>query len=167
MTDRLRKITSLILTICLLVGLLLGGYFLYQTMTMEPVPEDIIVPSEKVDWAMERVGGSLAIFLDYTYVLFAVATVLVLAFAIIVALSSKKTFLRSITRIGSLVAVILIAYIFATSEIPIFFGYEKFGITSTTALMIDLGLKTAYVLLVIAIGGVIFTGLRGYFKRSR
>ncbi|HPW67344.1 MAG TPA: hypothetical protein PLS84_09760 [Salinivirgaceae bacterium] len=166
MTDKLSKITSLIFAVLFVLALLSAGFFYYKTMTMEPVPESVIVPSEKVDWAMDRVGGSLAIYIDYTYVLLAIATVLVIVFATIVALSSKKTFLRSITRIGSLVAVILIAYIFATSEIPIFFGYEKFGITHGTALMIDLGLKTAYVLLVIAIGGVIFTGLRGYFKKS-
>ncbi len=165
MSDKLRKITSIISVVLFALAIVSGLYYYYQVMTMEPVPESVIVPSEKVDWAMERVGGSLEVFLDITYVMLFASIASILLFGIYGALTNKKALIKSITYTGFLLLIVLIAYIFSTSEIPVFFGYEKFNLTSGTALMVDLGLKSMYLLFVIAVGGVIFTGLRGYLKK--
>ncbi len=164
MSDRLSKITSLISIVLFVLAVLSGGYFYYKVMSMDPIPESIVIPSEKVDWAMERVGSSMGIFLEVTYILFFASIVAIIFFSAIGAFKSKKALKNSLTSIGFVLLIVLIAFFLSSSEIPVFFGYEKFNLTAGVAKTIDMGLKSMYLFFVIAVGGVIYTGLRGFLK---
>ena len=72
--------------------------------------------------------------------------------------------MRSLVSIAILGGLILISYLMASSEIPTFFGYEKFNITETSSRMVGTGLISMYLFFVLAVFGILYTEIRGAFK---
>lgn len=166
MSEKLNKITSLISVVLFALAIVAGGYFYTKVMTMEPVPENVVVPSEKVSWAMDRIGGSLAFFLDISYVMLASSLVAILVFGILGTFKNAKSIKNGLVTLGFFGGIFIISFLVSTSEIPVFFGYEKFNLTEGVARAIDIGLKSMYILFVLAVGGVVYTGVRSIFVRK-
>ena len=164
MSDKLSKITQIISAILFILAILFGGLFYYSVMSMEAIPESIVLPADKVAWTMENLGSSLINFVYVVYVLVFLAIFATILFSVLNIFTNVKTAKRSLTSIVALGAVLLIAYLIASPEIPIFFGYEKFNITPGMATAVDTGLLSMYLFFFIAVGGIVYTGVRNLVR---
>ena len=160
MSDKLSKITQIISAALFILAILFGAIFYYSVMSMETMPESIVIPADKVAWTMENLGSSLLNFIYVVYALIFLAIIATIGFSILNIFTSVKTAKRSLVSIAALGAVILVAYLLASPEIPIFFGYEKFNITSGMATAVDTGLLSMYLFFIIAVGGIVYTVVR-------
>ena len=106
--------------------------------------------------------------LYWTYALLGIATAasLVLEFAYII--TDKVAMKSTLSALGFMVGVIVISYIFSDSEIPKFFGAEKFvqdgTITPTVMLWIGTGLIATYILSAISMVAIIWSSVSNVFK---
>ena len=164
MSDKLSKFTQIISATLFILAILFGIIFYYGVMTMETMPESIVVPADKVAWTMENLGSSLINFIYVVYGLAFLAIVATLGFSIFNIFTSVKTAKRSLVSIAALGAVLLVAYLLASPEIPIFFGYEKFNITPGMAVTVDTGLLSMYLFFLIAVVGIVYTGVRSLVR---
>lgn len=164
MSDKLSKFTQIISATLFILAILFAIIFYYGVMTMETMPESIVIPAEKVAWTMENLGSSLINFIYVVYGLAFLAIIATLGFSILNIFTNAKTAKRSLVSIAALGAVVLIAYILASPEIPIFFGYERFNITPGMATAVDTGLLSMYLFFLIAVVGIVYTGVRSLVR---
>lgn len=59
--------------------------------------------------------------------------------------TEPKSTVKSIASIAAVAIVVLVAYLFASDAIPVFFGSEELGITPRLSKWIDTGLYTTYI----------------------
>ncbi len=164
MSDKLAKLTSIVSIVLFVLAILFGGLFYFNVMSMEAMPDSIVVPSEKVAWTMERLGGPLEYFVYIVYVLVFLSLFSTIGFSILNIFKSTKTAKNSLLSIGVLGGIFLIAYAFSSPEIPVFLGVEKFNLTPGIAMTVDTGLISMYLFFIIAVGGIVFTGVRSLFR---
>jgi hypothetical protein len=164
MSDKLSKITQLISVLLFVLSILFGSFFYYNVMSMEAMPEGIVLPADKVAWTMENLGFALENFVYVVYALVILALLSTLGFSIMNVFSSVKTAKKSLLYLGVMGGVLLLSYLLASPEIPIFFGYEKFNITPGMAMSVDTGLISMYLFFLLAVGGVVFTGVKSLLR---
>jgi hypothetical protein len=164
MSDKLTKITSIISVLLFVLAILFGAFFYFNVMTMEAMPEGIVLPADKVAWTMERLGFALENFVYVVYALVFLAIASTLGFSIMNIFKSAKTAKKSLLYLGVLGGVLIIAYALSSPVIPIFFGYEKFNITPGMAMTVDTGLISMYLFFIIAVGGIVFTGVKSLLR---
>lgn len=166
MTDKLTKMGGLIQIALFVVAIVFCGAFYIKVMTMDTMPESIILPADKVAWNMEQMGGTLQSLTVVTYVFLFLAVVLIVAFSGFGLVKDGGTAKKSLVTIACGAVLILIAYLCASSEIPVFFGSEKLDLTPGICRVVDTGIWAMYIFAAVAIIGVIFTGITGIRKSS-
>ncbi|HKK59199.1 MAG TPA: hypothetical protein VJ937_06960 [Salinivirga sp.] len=164
MSDRISKITSILSYILFAISIVFGVLYYYTVVTMEPVPESIQIPLEKTKFTMEQMGSSLDNFVLVVYLLIGLATLSTILFSIVNIFKSAKTAKRSLVSLLVLAAVIFVAFILSSNEIPQFFGAEKFDITPFVSQSVGTGLFSMYLFFALAVLGILYTEIRGAFK---
>lgn len=108
------------------------------------------------------------ILLSWTFILLAISCIAVLSFEVARAVSDKIAVRKSLILIGTLGAVFLISFLIADNEMPRFNGVEKFiasGIlTPTVSHCIETCLFTSYILIVIALIGIVYSYIYQFFN---
>lgn len=108
------------------------------------------------------------VLLIWTCILLLISCFATLWLELAYAISDKRTGKKSIIFIGSLAAVFLFSFLLSDSEMPQFKGVEKFidnGIlTPAISHCIETCLFTAYILMTIAIIGVVYSYVYQLFK---
>lgn len=118
----------------------------------------------------EKARNLMTLNINWAIVLFVIAAVIALGFALVQMFSDKT---KALWAVGILVlfAVILgISYALASSEIPQFFGVEKFvangSLTESISRWVGTGLYVTYILFAGAFLSIIGFGVASVFKRS-
>jgi hypothetical protein len=102
--------------------------------------------------------------LPLSYVLFGVAVLLAIGLGVVMSvLSNPSGMIRSVIAFALLGVVFIISYSIAGDEVKPF--YQEFGVTDpSTSKMIGGGLIMFYILLAIALVGIVFTEVSKFFK---
>jgi cobalamin synthase len=103
----------------------------------------------------EAEGGLITPMIYVAFAVLAVAIVLVLLYTVKNLASKKGELKKTFISVGAFLGVILVAFLLADST-PVKVGGEEFS--STTSKMVSTGLNTFYIVAVIAIGLMFFTG---------
>ncbi len=165
MSDKINRITLIISAVLMVLAIAVGVYFYYVVMTMETMPDSIVLPAEKLAWNMERLGGSLELFSLLTYLFVGLSIFVTFGFSVANLFKSKATAMNSLKSLGMLLGVFIFAYILASPQIPVFLGYEKFNLTPGVVKAVDTGLIATYLFFAIAVFGIVFTGVRSMLRR--
>lgn len=108
--------------------------------------------------------------INWAIVLFALATIIVLGFAAAQIFSEKAKVIRTLGVLGIFAVIFVISYFSASSELPTFFGVDKFVADGTlneiVSHWIGTGLYFTYILFAGAFLSIIGFGFAGVFKRS-
>lgn len=106
--------------------------------------------------------------LSWSYVLLFIATIAAILLEFANTISDKKATKSALIALGFLGGVILISYIFADSEMPKFFGAQKFiddgTVTPTVLKWIGTGLIASYILSAISVVAIIWSSISRIFK---
>jgi cobalamin synthase len=108
-----------------------------------------------IAFSSEPEGGMITPMIYVAFVVLAVAVVLVLLYTFKNLGSKKGELKKTFISVGSFLGVILVAFVLADST-PVTVGGEEFS--STTSKMVSTGLNTFYIVAVVAIGLMFFTG---------
>ena len=108
--------------------------------------------------------------INWAIVLFLISAVITLAFSIVQMFSDKKNSINALMILAIFAVIVLVSYFSSDSEIPQFFGVEKFvadgTLTETISHWIGTGLYATYILFAGAALSIIGFGAAGMFKRS-
>jgi len=106
--------------------------------------------------------------LIWAYILLAIGAGAAIISAILHTLTDKKAMKQSLISLGFLVVVTVISYLLASDAIPIFYGVDKYindgTLTPQISKWIGTGLYATYILLGIAILGMITSSVSRLFK---
>jgi len=106
--------------------------------------------------------------LYWSFILLGIACVATIVWEFANAISDKKTARRALIGIGFLVAVMGISYLFSDSEMPRFFGADKFiengTVTPAILLWIGTGLIASYILFAISVITIVWSAISGAFR---
>ncbi|MDP2335253.1 MAG: hypothetical protein Q8N05_02160 [Bacteroidota bacterium] len=106
--------------------------------------------------------------LYWSYVLLGIAFVSALVLEFINTISDKEATKSALIAIGFLGGVVLISYIFSNSEMPKFFGSQKFledgTVTPSVLRWIGTGLIATYILSALAILAIVWSSVSRVFK---
>jgi len=98
-----------------------------------------------------------------TYIMVIGAALAVLGFSVMQMIKNSKNSKKTLYTVGGLVFILLIAYFFASSEVlP---SYEKYGIDSSSAKQVGMGLNAFYFLGIGAIGAVLYAEFSKVFSK--
>ncbi len=154
--EKIRKFTTIILWELLVISL---AIFVYMFVSIDSETN----PGEKA-------RNLMALNINWAIVLFAIAAVVAIVFAIFQMFSGKAKALSALLIMLIFAAVIGVAYLLASSEIPQFFNVEKFvadgTLTATISRWIGTGLYTTYILFGGAFLSIIGFGAISIFKRT-
>ncbi|MCF8362908.1 MAG: hypothetical protein K9G70_09835 [Prolixibacteraceae bacterium] len=154
--DKKGKITSIILWVLMFVSIALFAYMMVSI-------DDDTNPGAKAVQA-------ITLNLNWAYLLFAIAAVVALVFAVVQILGDKAKIISTVVSLVILGAVLGIAYSLASSEIPNFFGVDKFvangTLDETISRWVGTGLYFVYILFGGAFLSIIGFGAASIFKRS-
>jgi len=118
--------------------------------------------------ADEGMSTWLSTNLYWTYVLLGISCVAAVVLEFANTISDKKATKSALIALGFLGGIIFISYLFSDSEIPKFYGAEKFvedgTITPTVMLWTGTGLIATYILSAISIIAIIWSSISGIFK---
>ncbi len=104
-------------------------------------------------------------FLIWAYIMTGIACAGVLLFTVAEIATNPKAAKGALISIGSLSAVIAIAYSIATSDIPHFLGSEKFNLTVADVKWIGASIITSYILIGIATLGILYAEVSKLFNK--
>jgi small-conductance mechanosensitive channel len=154
--EKIRKFTTIILWVLMVISL---AFFVYMFVSIDSESN----PGEKA-------RNLISLNINWTIILFAIAAVVAIVFTIFQMFSEKAKALRTILMLVLFAAVIGVAYMLASSEIPQFFGVEKFvadgTLTTSISRWIGTGLYTTYILFGGAFLSIIGFSAISMFKRS-
>jgi cobalamin synthase len=108
-----------------------------------------------IAFSSEAEGGMITPMIYVAFAVLAVAIVLVLLYTVKNLASKKGELKKTFISVGAFLGVILVAFLLADST-PVTVGGEEFS--STTSKMVSTGLNTFYIVAVVAIGLMFFTG---------
>ncbi|MBK8807593.1 MAG: hypothetical protein IPO21_13530 [Bacteroidales bacterium] len=94
-------------------------------------------------------------FLVFTYIQVALAAAATIIFSILGFIINPKNAKSVLIGMGSLVFVLGLSWVLATSEIPQFYGSEKLNITVGQAKFVGSSLIAIYILLTLGILGIV------------
>lgn len=110
----------------------------------------------------------------YTYVLAAIAVLLLVVFLVAKIVSNPRSGLKALLGFGLLVVVFLIAYAFSSNEPLLMANGSLYGENPDPAIatsqmrdvvMTDIGIIATYILIGIAVVALVATGIRGFLKK--
>jgi hypothetical protein len=116
----------------------------------------------------ERAVQLITTNINWAIVLFGLSAVTALLFSLGQMFSEKKKALRALAVLAIFAAILLVSYFSASSEIPQFFGVEKFiaaGLTENISHWIGTGLYVTYILFGGAVLSIVGFGAASIFKR--
>jgi len=117
-----------------------------------------------------RAENLISLNINWAIFLTIVATFLAVTFAVIQILRDKKQAIGALMVLGGFALIILISYVLSSSDIPKFFGVEKFiadgTLTPSVSRWIGTGLITTYILFVAAALSIAVFSAASMFKRS-
>lgn len=106
--------------------------------------------------------------LSWSYVLLFIAFIAAIVLEFVNTISDKKATKSALIALGFIGGVMLISYIFADSEMPKFFGAQKFiddgTVTPSSLKWIGTGLIATYILSAISIAAIIWSSVSRIFK---
>ena len=106
--------------------------------------------------------------LRWSYVLFGIAAIVALGFAVSQMFSSGEKAKKSLMAIGAIALVFIIANLLSSSEIPHFYGanamVQKGTLTPEVAKFTDTLLYSTYILFGGAVLSVVYSGLSRFWK---
>lgn len=102
----------------------------------------------------------IGLYLGYAVLLVAVGAAII--FPLINAIKTPANLLKSLAGVGALVVVFVISYMLSGSEVAV--KAAASGIDASSSKLIGAGLITFYIVLVLSIGGVIFSELNKALK---
>jgi membrane protease YdiL (CAAX protease family) len=108
-----------------------------------------------IAFSSEEEGGMITPMIYVAFVVLAVASVLVLLYTFKNLAAKKGELKRTFISIGAFLGVILVAFLLADST-PVKVGGEEFS--STISKLVSTGLNTFYIVAIVAIGLMFFTG---------
>ena len=127
-----------------------------------------LLSSLDANTADEGMSTWISTNLYWTYVLLFIACAAALALEFANTISDKTATKSSLIGLGFMGAVIGISYLFSDSEMPKFFGAEKFvtdgTITPTVLIWIGTGLIATYILSAISILAIVWSSISRVFK---
>mgnify|MGYP001329270169 CR=1 FL=1 len=100
-----------------------------------------------------------------TYIMVAGGAFAAIAFPMMFLAKNPEKAKGALMGIGVLIAVFIISYIFASSEIMEFPGSEKFGMTESSTKRVGMGLIAFYFLGLGAVAAVFYAELSKVFKK--
>jgi hypothetical protein len=117
----------------------------------------------------ERARNLMALNINWSIVMFFIAAIAAVGFAVVQLFSDKTKAINGIAVMLLMGVVVFVSYMLASNEIPQFFGVEKFvgdgTLTPSISRWIGAGLNTTYILAGSAILSVIGFGAASVFKR--
>lgn len=154
--DKTRKITSIILWVLMVLSV---GLFVYMVTSIDDETNPGAVAVQ-----------AITLNLNWAILLFAVAAVVAVVFALVQMFGDKSTAIRAIIVLGIFAIVLGVSYSISSSEIPQFFGVEKFladgTLNETISRWVDTGLYFTYILFAGAFLSIIGFTAANAFKRS-
>ena len=118
----------------------------------------------------ERAVSLITLNINWAIVLFVIAAVIALGFALVQMFSDKHKALWAAGIIALFAVILGISYALASSEIPQFYGVEKFvangTLTESISRWVGTGLYVTYILFAGAFLSIIGFGASSIFKRS-
>lgn len=154
--DKTRKFTSIILWVLMVLSV---GLFVYMVTNIddESNPGKIAVQA-------------ITLNLNWAILLFAIATVVAIVFALFQMFGEKSKAIRAVIVLAMFAIVLGVSYSVSSSEIPSFFGVEKFladgTLTANISRWVDTGLYVTYILFAGAFLSIIGFTAANAFKRS-
>jgi hypothetical protein len=118
--------------------------------------------------ADESMSTWISTNLYWSYLLLGISCVAAVVLEFVNTISDKAATKSALVAIGFLGGVVLISYIFSDSEIPKFYGAEKFvedgTITPSVMLWTGTGLIATYILSAISIVAILWSSVSRIFK---
>ncbi|HOO84756.1 MAG TPA: hypothetical protein PLS94_09340 [Prolixibacteraceae bacterium] len=154
--DKTRKFTSIILWVLMALSV---GLFIYMVANIddESNPGKIAVQA-------------ITLNLNWAIGLFAIATVVAIVFALFQMFGEKSKAIRALIVLAIFAVVLGVSYSVSSSEIPSFFGVEKFladgTLTANISRWVDTGLYVTYILFAGAFLSIIGFTAANALKRS-
>lgn len=154
--DKTRKFTSIILWVLMVLSV---GLFVYMVTNIddESNPGKIAVQA-------------ITLNLNWAIGLFAIATIIAIVFALFQMLGEKSKAIRALIVLAIFAIVLVVSYSVSSSEIPSFFGVEKFladgTLNANISRWVDTGLYVTYILFAGAFLSIIGFTAANALKRS-
>lgn len=154
--DKTRKFTSIILWVLMVLSV---GLFVYMVTNIddESNPGKIAVQA-------------ITLNLNWAIGLFAIATIIAIVFALFQMLGEKSKAIRALIVLAIFAVVLVVSYSVSSSEIPSFFGVEKFladgTLNANISRWVDTGLYVTYILFAGAFLSIIGFTAANALKRS-
>lgn len=153
--DKSRKITTIVLWVLMIISI---AFFVYMFVNIDSG----IDQSEK---AVELITLNI----NWAIILFAIGAVIILAFSLLQVFGDKSKLINSAVFLVLFAAIIGIGYALASSDIPNFYGVNKFiangDVNETISRWIGTGLHVTYILLGGAFLSIIGFSTVKLFKR--
>jgi len=117
-----------------------------------------------------RAESIISLSINWAILLVVIGGVAAVAFAVIQMLGDKKQAITTLLIFVGFGLIILVSYALSSSDIPRFFGVEKFvedgTLTPSISRWIGTGLVTTYILFATAALSIVAFGAASLFKRS-
>lgn len=148
----------------------LASIVLYVLMAISVVIFVVMVSSiDSETDPSEKARSLMTTNINWAIVLFIVAGVLALVFALVQIITDKAKAVSALGAIGILAVVVIVSYAMASNEIPQFFGVDKFvadgSLTPVISKWIGTGLNVTYILFGGAILSLAGLATLNIFKR--
>lgn len=157
--EKIFKYIKLLSYVLLGLGVVVFIYFLIAAMTQsQPSSEEGMSA-----WSAGTVKGT-NLMLIYTYILLFITILVALIFPLINIIKNPKGSMGSLIGMLIMIVVLGVTYLFSSSE-PIetpVAVYDQVGWLRIS----DMGLYTAYIMLVVAFGAILFGELKNAFKKK-
>jgi len=156
MSDNLSKILNIFLYALLGISIVVVALFYMGASKLDSEADALV--------QLEQISGTLEMFVDWTYVLMAIATLAAFAFPLVNVFTNKKAMVQTGIVLAVLFVVIGISYALADNTTLVLPGYTGTDNVSGTLKWAGTSLYTMYILGILAIGGVFYTEISKIFK---
>ena len=154
--EKTRKLTTIILWVLMAISVVLF-VIMFTSIDSETNPS-------------EKAQSLMALNINWAIVLFAIAAIIALGFALVQMFSDKTKAIWAAGIIVLFAIIIGISYALASSAIPQFYGVQKFvangTLTESISKWVGTGLYVTYILFAGAFLSIIGFGAANIFKRS-
>lgn len=125
------------------------------------------LPSRDVPAAEAAQSGAMNLMFVITYLLLGIAVVVSLLFALMNLFSNPKSLKKSLMVVGGFLVVVAFAYVLADGTDIDLDAMASRGLTTTetTVKRIGTGLNLFFLLVIIAVGSMIFGGVKKMFNK--
>ncbi len=154
--NNISKITSVLLYVLMGISVILLIMFAKATAGIEDGTD--------FDTQISLYGSTLDMFMYWAYILLGIATAAAIIFPLIKMFTQPKEAVKTLISIGIVAVVVFIAYALADDTVLNLPGYEGKDNVPGTLKFAGTLLNTAYLLITIAIGSILYDGISKVFK---